>query len=231
MPFGYIAITHFISIHAPREGSDCSTLQRTSASCTFLSTLPARGATRATLLSLFPRLISIHAPREGSDLLLPCVSRTLERFLSTLPARGATDGCARLGYDHGYFYPRSPRGERQQRCTAMTALGTFLSTLPARGATRCACPAAVLCAISIHAPREGSDNFTERAVREWVNFYPRSPRGERRAVRSAGRAEHQISIHAPREGSDRILGDLAPLQLVISIHAPREGSDSKCAEK
>ena len=58
---------------------------------------------------------------------------------------------------------------------------------------------------------------------------------------------YKISIHAPREGSDMlpywqgsilarflstlpvrgatILGDLAPLQLVISIHAPREGSD------
>ena len=57
-----------ISIHAPREGSDglVPTPQETQEA--FLSTLPARGATRrcacpAAVLCA----ISIHAPREGSD--------------------------------------------------------------------------------------------------------------------------------------------------------------------
>ena len=78
-----------ISIHAPREGSDSlssssqisapnfyprsprgerrSTLQRTSASWTFLSTLPARGATAYSRYCPAYQGISIHAPREGSD--------------------------------------------------------------------------------------------------------------------------------------------------------------------
>ena len=56
-------------------------------------------------------------------------------------------------------------------------------------------------AISIHAPREGSDRIPPRSV-----------------------LLVDISIHAPREGSDLIpvvFDDIGE----ISIHAPREGSD------
>ena len=56
-------------------------------------------------------------------------------FLSTLPVRGATG----IGVFHkclqGYFYPRSPRGERPFGASFMMPLALFLSTLPARGAT------------------------------------------------------------------------------------------------
>ena len=80
-----------ISIHAPREGSDCARCPAATTASLFLSTLPARGATyilsdgRIALnkfLSTLPARgatvdelkelgkfdISIHAPREGSDL-------------------------------------------------------------------------------------------------------------------------------------------------------------------
>ena len=79
-----------ISIHAPREGSDAFQGGTADAGDIFLSTLPARGATRtrctrflslASFLSTLPArgatlghlqplpadVISIHAPREGSD--------------------------------------------------------------------------------------------------------------------------------------------------------------------
>ena len=106
----------------------------------------------------------------------------------------------------------------------------FLSTLPARGATvyhRVHQPPK--CAISIHAPREGSDkqhdavhglcNISIHAPREGsdggetcaagsppANFYPRSPRGERLGRVPLGLAyPFEISIHAPREGSDQFL--------------------------
>ena len=82
-----------ISIHAPREGSDATGNNSLGAFLGFLSTLPARGATLP--FRAYARIwnISIHAPREGSD-------------------------------DHAFagnqvqhdFYPRSPRGERQQMC-------------------------------------------------------------------------------------------------------------------
>ena len=103
-----------------------------------------------------------------------------------------------------YFYPRSPRGER-------------------RGGRNAAHPAQK---ISIHAPREGSDKeLVGTLPREHQflstlpargatagtgyyvtfnhNFYPRSPRGERRLALTQVRRSRNISIHAPHEGSDR----------------------------
>ena len=101
---------------------------------------------------------------------------------------------------------------------------TFLSTLPARGATSLKPAIGLRYYISIHAPREGSDGSSSTGSSNQLDFYPRSPRGERpRNVRVIFR-RIAISIHAPREGSDSnviIRGDLS----VISIHAPREGSD------
>ena len=58
-------------------------------------------------------------------------------------------------------------------------MNTFLSTLPARGATTWVSGNAVVSGISIHAPREGSDQRSR-----------------------LGRHNLRISIHAPREGSD-----------------------------
>src|SRR5699024_4159316 len=56
----------------------------------------------------------------------------------------------------------------------------FLSTLPARGATLVLQTMLSLEIISIHAPREGSDyRYHPNMVTGEMNFYPRSPRGER----------------------------------------------------
>ena len=107
-------------------------------------------------------------------------------------------------------------------------------------------------AISIHAPREGSDRTSQRACAILRYFYPRSPRGERHAGQltrrdnlchfypRSPRGERRnrpddyislltISIHAPREGSDAGSGDGPAHPQPISIHAPREGSD--CSAK
>ena len=171
----------------------------------FLSTLPARGATPVvSARELHDFLISIHAPREGSD----------------------TRNGSPLLYRR-YFYPRSPRGER--RCVFL--LG------------------ALICEISIHAPREGSDSGDQAGdwATKWIsihapregsdprcrtvpppdgNFYPRSPRGERRCCLGGIVPRFCISIHAPREGSDGKASGVSVFH-VISIHAPREGSDSR----
>ena len=56
-----------ISIHAPREGSDCWMSLLCSRIALFLSTLPARGATAVIAINKARQAISIHAPREGSD--------------------------------------------------------------------------------------------------------------------------------------------------------------------
>ena len=170
-----------ISIHAPREGSDsCSRKgcahqdyfnprsprgerpfnhpRRINLS-RFQSTLPARGATNPCQTAKHHQLL----------------------FQSTLPARGATIsryGCTSKAIN---FNPRSPRGERLAREWAGNFSDKFQSTLPARGATSytvkkltdatnfnprsprgerpAQAPVKPLVAlISIHAPREGSDD-------------------------------------------------------------------------
>ena len=79
---------------------------------TFLSTLPARGATQRH-----------RGCRPGA------------RFLSTLPARGATAKAPTHAVLFSNFYPRSPRGERPHLLHILVLQYVFLSTLPARGAT------------------------------------------------------------------------------------------------
>ena len=79
-----------------------------------------------------------------------------------------------------YFYPRSPRGERQAAFCSTWPHGIFLSTLPARGATRPRLRQDQSLQISIHVPRKGSDLFHHGDGALFV----------------------VISIHAPREGSD-----------------------------
>ena len=57
--------------------------------------------------------------------------------------------------------------------------------------------------ISIHAPRVGSDMSPVSSRSTSVNFYPRSPRGERQFGVDRVWEYSEISIHAPRVGSDR----------------------------
>ena len=128
------------------------------------------------------RLISIHAPREGSDRGLQKSPAPPGPFLSTLPARGAT----------------------RVFTTSFAAPDRFLSTLPARGATEYGRSKAAQLQISIHAPREGSDQMVPRTTASSdCDFYPRSPRGERLDAYNNCNGRCDISIHAPREGSDR----------------------------
>ena len=78
----------WISIHAPREGSD-------------------RLAARDPDLS---GAISIHAPREGSDKAGVPINVAKELFQSTLPVRGATDGGQSGGHENGFQSTLPVRG-------------------------------------------------------------------------------------------------------------------------
>ena len=141
----------------------------------------------------------------------------LATFQSTLPARGATKS-------------RKEHGMAQE----------FQSTLPARGATRWFGRSPKQNSISIHAPRTGSDSYSNFAYARCKNFNPRSPHGERRFRPEPVAPTQDISIHAPRTGSDenkrkrRTAGKFQSTlparlnggkQAGISIHAPRTGSD------
>ena len=152
---------------------------------TFLSTLPARGATytrylwsdiirisihatregsdRMRCLGPFHAPISIHAPREGSDTACRISFRPRDSFLSTLPARGATQSAKSSWSLVLVFLSTLPARGATSRCPrGGNAPVRFLSTLPARGATHQDGAGLDQLEISIHAPREGSDHFPGR---------------------------------------------------------------------
>ena len=97
--------------------------------------LPVRGATDKGREGAGPLLISIHAPRAGSD-------------LNTAFSRN-------LPFD---FNPCSPCGERPDSGKACKPGKAFQSMLPVRGATFVMRSTFFISAISIHAPRAGSDD-------------------------------------------------------------------------
>ena len=106
-------------------------------------------------------------------------------FQSTLPARGATCSPRKTCVPRHNFNPRSPHGER-------------LHQRHQRGFGR---------AISIHAPRTGSDPIQrEVMVVTDYDFNPRSPHGERHPAAGDWDNYCLISIHAPRTGSDDASG-------------------------
>ena len=104
--------------------------------------------------------ISIHAPLTGSD-------RKHDRQ-RTGPM---------------YFNPRSPYGERPADGFCLTEKKTFQSTLPLRGATRPVYGFGRVHGISIHAPLTGSDMDLLRGGSSRNDFNPRSPYGERPALK------------------------------------------------
>ena len=107
------------------------------------------------------------------------------KFQSTLPVWGATFSPASPSTARKNFNPRSPCGERRSPESSVFFMG----------------------AISIHAPRVGSDR-----------------------LKMSKTHEKNISIHAPRVGSDPNVATNDQMPTYISIHAPRVGSDIRAAQ-
>ena len=212
-----------ISTRAPREGSDLIPAFSAIFPWIFLPALPARGATCAALIGLETRSISTRAPREGSD-----YEGVKEYFPLPISTRAPREGSDVSG------------------CFPPQTAGVFLPALPARGATIDEGWMERKGTISTRAPREGSDRERALVGYEWmdfyprsprgerldldlmigliVHFYPRSPRGERRCAAAVLRVRGRISTRAPREGSDFEMRAARRVQR-ISTRAPREGSD------
>ena len=167
----------------------------------FLSTLPARGATSFFRPRCGNEDISIHTPREGSD--RPHVA---------------------LSNKQRDFYPHSPRGERPLARIMSQPNAAFLSTLPARGATGLVVGTKTKYVISIHTPREGSDQLVDHLHQRHYHFYPHSPRGERPMARCWNPLQKPFLSTLPARGATgKSTQDGTPSP--ISIHTPREGSD------
>ena len=101
-----------------------------------------------------------------------------------------------------YFYPRSPCGERRIERRYPRRGNRFLSTLSLRRATIYTHPIGVLITISIHALLAESDFTSVVSSAGTIDFYPRSPCGERRVHYDNYNLHCVISIHALLAESD-----------------------------
>ena len=145
-------------------------------------------------------------------------------FLSTLSLRRATVLGRKRIRTPKYFYPRSPCGERLSLMFYDTSSLIFLSTLSLRRATACVPACFVGAPISIHALLAESDVGTICQLQRRIDFYPRSPCGERRYLINTYHRIFGISIHALLAESDRSIRVMYPDDS-ISIHALLAESD------
>ena len=165
-----------ISIHAPREGSDCWHLSPAERSKANFNPRSPRGE-RPTRLAL---------------------ARSMSPFQSTLPARGATVHDARQPPPGLYFNPRSPRGERLDIIAYQPApLGISIHA-PREGSDQLPCRMAQADRdFNPRSPR-GERRHCEGKKMTAEDFNPRSPRGERLQSREAGIRRPYFNPRSPR---------------------------------
>ena len=108
-----ISLTQYISIHAPRAGSDMFSPAPCGASGYFNPRSPCGERLEGIDRRVTRVEISIHAPRAGSDAEAEATRSLIQAFQSTLPVRGATRGNNTHPGRHRNFNPRSPCGERR----------------------------------------------------------------------------------------------------------------------
>ena len=125
--------------------------------------------------------ISIHASRGGSDPYGGQKRRLPFAFQSTLPVGEAT-----RPRSLSKWFPR------------------FQSTLPTGEATMLTIPEWCIYVISIHASREGSDNFDRADMDALKEFQSTLPAKEATRFIIVGTCDFLISIHTSREGSDAL---------------------------
>ena len=147
--------------------------------------------------------ISIHALLAESDAFDGIYSDS-EADISIHALLAESDGL-RCGFAprNGYFYPRSPCGERQSNLLPIPKALKFLSTLSLRRATEEFLQTRKAVSISIHALLAESDRTAPPPERKWIDyFYPRSPCGERQRIAKLYKEAADISIHALLAESD-----------------------------
>ena len=147
----------FISIHAPREGSDRDVIETLDEREDFNPRSPRRERPNETGGEQHAQRISIHAPREGSDPVGAGGVINCQDFNPRSPRRERPRHRIMRSW-RSDFNPRSPRRERLVFCVKKSLRSIFQSTLPAKGATPLARFFGRAEHISIHAPREGSDS-------------------------------------------------------------------------
>ena len=100
--------------------------------------------------------ISIHVPLAGNVLPFSKTPLSGFLFLSTFPLRGTSGIPDTIHGIFGYFYPRSPCGERHEHGEEGWWYWKFLSTFPLRGTSFVPCVVMPHLLISIHVPLAGN---------------------------------------------------------------------------
>ena len=174
--------------------------------------------------------ISIHALREEGDIWRKRYTMSTILFLSTPSARRATSVRVSISRCRESFLS-TPSA---RRATYGWAIGArdyiFLSTPSARRATILTLLQRFRPFISIHALREEGDCPPLPASRRPPHFYPRPPRGGRRASRvSASGISSFLSTPSARRATADTGGEQP--HTYISIHALREEGDRRCSAR
>ena len=215
----------FISIHAPRVGSD-NTFRNYGLIISDFNPRSPRGerpspytaSATAYVISIHaPRVgsdrlcfalvalvssISIHAPRVGSDIKPLTIESGKFKFQSTLPAWGATV-CNGSGVLIWLFQSTLPAwGATRAELPCFLHRQVFQSTLPAWGATISKNSGQIVTVFQSTLPAWGATRNESIRFAQKLHFNPRSPRGERPGFATPVALSPAISIHAPRVGSD-----------------------------
>ena len=157
---GYLRFLLYISIHAPRMGSDTGVYRVTPVRWTYFNPRSPDGerqnSKRYNIMqkNFNPRSPDGERPHSDHRILL-----ARDNFNPRSPDGERLCGTMNTPSKKQDFNPRSPDGERQTQLYLTTTTHTFQSTLPGWGAT-CGKKITLQRAfISIHAPRMGSDSW------------------------------------------------------------------------
>ena len=111
----------------------------------------------------------------------------------------------------------------------VVVVAIFQSTLLVGGATAYGMDASTAYQISIHAPRGGSDSYSSNILSAQAHFNPRSPWGERPAIKLLNLLLITFQSTLPVGGATSNQRQKST-DIAISIHAPRGGSDRQPAK-
>ena len=194
-----LLVVKIISIHALREEGDLISTSGPVPTTLFLSTPSARRATSVTDFVTEPYWISIHALREEGDVSYGRTNIEDAISIHALREEGDLIRTSRIRRTE-YFYPRPPRGGRQEiRPVKQAGRKISIHALREegdaghRGGRR-------RVGISIHALREEGDDELAFELQEAENFYPRPPRGGRPRTRSSSWSITNFYPRPPRGG-------------------------------
>ena len=108
------------------------------------------------------------------------------------------------------FNPRSPHGERQPDFDAAARYTAISIHAPRTGSDEPSANILSRLAISIHAPRTGSDRWPPPLIVSIAKFQSTLPARGATAEYLSTIAHRSISIHAPRTGSDLSFPGVCP---------------------